>query len=205
MKQYLTIKEINDRLQATRDQSFRKKTQQYIDIANNSKAHNMANYGNGTYTLRSPGNDLLDFYDEQQKSLDPTSKAYSMIPPSVVFHYRFEHDYPAELFNKSLNYGRYAYLRDQLSDYHVTKDPKDKTYWAQVYTTRFRWLINQPHKEYQFKLKADLDKFAIEHIGQKISGRLSTQKSTNQLLNEQHVTTIWRGKLAGWSVIWEAD
>ena len=54
----------------------------------------------GTYELRSPGNDLLEFYDSMMLRQDPTSKAFSYIPPSVVFHFRHKHDYPKELFEK---------------------------------------------------------------------------------------------------------
>lgn len=167
------------------------------------KGNNLELYGQGTYTLRSPGNDLLDFYDEQMQLLDPTGKAYSKIPPSVVYHYRFEHNYPAELFDKSKNYGRNAYLRDQLSDYHVTKDPRDSTYWAQVYKTRMKWLIDKPHKEWTFRLQTDLDKLAKELFGQRISHILSTQTATGNLNTEKHVSMVWRGKSAGYSLIWE--
>jgi len=199
MSKTMTPQEINELLRSTRDQAFRKKPQQYIDVANNSRAHNLLNYGKGTYILRSPGNDLLDFYDTQMLNLDSTSKAFSKIPPSVVYHYRFEHEYPAELFDKSKNYGRYAYLRDQLSNYFVSAD---NTYWSQVYYTRMKWLVDKPHKEYKFKLKSEVDDFALKQFGQKISHKLATQKASKQLKIPVHQTMFWRGKVAGWSIIY---
>jgi hypothetical protein len=170
--------------------------------ADKEKTHkvNLKNYGQGEYILRSPGNDLLDFYDKKMLLLDPTSKAFSKIPPSVVYHYRFKHHYPKELFDKSKNYGRNAYLRDILKKYHDTKDP---TYWSQVYKTRFKWLIDKPHKEWKFKFKSDLNKFALELLGQKIGHKLSTQSYSNNLKNKNSETMFWRGNIAGWSIIYE--
>jgi hypothetical protein len=164
-----------------------------------TRKRNEETYGRGTYIIRSPGNDLLDFYDEEMLKLDPTSKAFSKIPPSVVYHYRFEHDYPAELFDKSKNYGRNAYLRDQLSEYHQTTDPKDNTYWGQVYSTRFRWLVDTPHKEYKVKYRKDVEKFFKEELGQ---GAGFSGLKVNDTENASFVKTFWRGNAAGWSIVW---
>lgn len=166
---------------------------------------NLEIYGKGTYTLTSPGSDLLDYYDAKNALLDPTGKAFSKIPPSVVYHYRFEHEYPAKLFNKSFNYGKWAYLRDELKDYYYTADT---TYWVQVYTSRFRWLTTEKSKSYTFKLKSELDAFALEHLGAKIAHHLKTQTASNVLQKGNRVndTVLWRGKLlAGWSLSWKED
>lgn len=165
------------------------------------KKNNLKTYGNQVYILRSPGNDLLDFYDQQNKLLGSDNRAYSAIPPSVVYHYRFEHRYPDELFDKSKNYGQYAYLRDQLKNYYQTND---HTYWAQVFKRRYDWLVDNPHTEYRFNIKADLNKFIVEKFNQKcISQKISMISSTNKLKTERLETMFWRGEIKGWSIVVE--
>jgi hypothetical protein len=165
------------------------------------KTMNDKNYSNKlVYILRSPGNDLLDFYDQQNNLLGKENRAHSVIPPSVVYHYRFEHEYPLELFDKSKNYGRFSYLRDQLKKYYVTYD---NTYWGQVYRSRYEWLINSPSEQHTFFSKKDLDDFCFEKFNQKnISGKLVNFSQTDHtLVNDQSEHMFWRGLLKGWSVI----
>lgn len=146
-------------------------------------------YRTGTIILRSPGNDLLDLYDREMLKLDPGSKAYSAIIPSEVFHYRFRHEYPDIIFDKSKNYGRWSYLRDQFKDTYVAAD---KTYWAQVYYSRFKWLVDAPHMSVSFTSKKDLGEYIYKNIGQKsFSDNISVMSDTPQL------KMFWRGKLAG--------
>lgn len=165
--------------------------------------NNLETYGSGTYIIRSPGNDLLDFYDKEMQMLDPRGKAFSKIPPSVVYHYRFDHEYPPELFDKSKNYGRNAYLRDQLKEMHQTKDPKDKTYWGQVYTTRFRWLVDKPHQTYEFKYLREVEDFLKNKFNQTVNFKISANRAKWNSKREASFTHMnWRGALAGWSITW---
>lgn len=145
-----------------------------------------------TYILRSPGNDLLKFYDAYNLALGKDNRAYSAIPPSVVFYYRFIHEYPDFLFDKSKNYGVNAYLRDKLRHLH---DTGDNTYWAQVKNTRHSWLKNEPHQSYEFDYAVDLSKFLQN---------LSTQKSHNNkftLVDNIESHLFLRGDLKGWSIV----
>jgi len=187
----------NIKLPGLSDEELHRKNWHRSDIM---KEKNKERYGYGEYIIRSPGNDLLDFYDKEMLKLDPTSKAFSKIPPSVVYHYRFEHDYPKELFDKSKNYGRLSYLRDQLSSYYQTHD---QTYWGQVYKTRFRWLLDAPHQEYKFKYRKEVEQFFKERFKQKSfnsnSSNLQKSKDESKILSH----CFWRGKAAGWSITWK--
>lgn len=165
----------------------------------NSKKSNSVIYGNQTYILRSPGNDLLDFYDKKNLELGSNNRQQSKVPPSVVFEYRFRHEYPKELFDKSKNYGMFAYLRDQLKHYHNTNDP---TYWSQIYKNRYDWLVDKPHIEYRFKHKSELMDFLKIQTGQiAISNKLAHNTNTGIIKKESLETMFWRGKLKGWSIV----
>ena len=177
------------------DEELHSKNWHMSDI---TRERNKKQYGYGEYIVRSPGNDLLDFYDKEMLKLDPTSKAFSLIPPSIVYHYRFKHKYPIELFDKSKNYGRFAYLRDQLKDYYQTSDT---TYWSQIYKTRFRWLLDTPHKEFKFKYRNEVEEFFKERFKQKAFRLVNLTKSKDETKILSHC--FWRGVAAGWSITWK--
>ena len=165
----------------------------------NSKLKSRSHYDLGKYVLRSPGNDLLDFYDSMMLRCEQTSKAWSYIPPSVVYHFRYDHDYPEYIHNKSFNYGRLSYLRDSLKDYYYTKD---QTYYGQVYSKRYRWLTDKPHEEWSFDTMPDLKDFAK----QKLCITLPNNINACSKFTIKNVTTIsfysmcWRGSGAGYTI-----
>lgn len=170
-----------------------------IKASNTRRENNKKLYGGYKWIVCSPGNDMLAYYDEQNELLGKDNRAHSTIPPSVVYHYRFKHEYPAELFDKSKNYGRYAYLRDRLKHYKVDFDP---TYWGQVYKTRYDWLIDKPHEEWVFDGRNEMENFLIQNF--------PSQHAFNIRLGVHHQVTknagqtktsdmMWRGLLRGWS------
>lgn len=164
-----------------------------------TKENNKTLYGGYKWIVCSPGNDMLAYYDEQNELLGKDNRAHSAIPPSVVYHYRFEHEYPAELFDKSKNYGRFAYLRDKLK--HLKHD-YDPTYWAQVYKTRYNWLINKPHEEWAFDNRDKMLSFLREKSNQ-TAFNVKLGVHHNVTKNKGNMSTnnmFWRGVLKGWSV-----
>jgi len=171
----------------------------WVNRSLSSKTANEETYGQVKWILRSPGNDLLEFYDQQNILLGNTNRAYSAIPPSLVYHYRFEHRYPKELFDKSKNYGINSYLRDQLKHLFVAAD---KTYWAQVRTTRYDWLVDNPHTSIEFKYRHELIQYLKDNFDQDtFHFKVSVHKSNNKLKEFKSEYMIWRGKLKGWSII----
>ena len=159
-----------------------------------------AKYDLGIYILRSPGNDLLKYYDNIMLEQDPKSKSYSYIPPSIVFYYRFKHQYPKKLSDKSFNYGKATYLRDCLVNYYNTDDT---TYWNQILKDRYNWLVDKPHDKFEFTIIGDLKKFCMKNFGQyqnpkdiNVKGLIT---NTNEIIEGSFHHMWWRGKFAGWS------
>lgn len=170
-----------------------------IQASDTAKKNNKKLYGGYKWIVCSPGNDMLAYYDKMNEELGSDNRAHSVISPSVVYHYRFEHEYPVELFDKSKNYGRFAYIRDCLKHFKVDFDP---TYWAQVYKTRYDWLVDKPHEEWVFNSRDEMLNFLKE--------KFPTNKATNVKLGVHHHITKntgstktsdmkWRGDLRGWS------
>lgn len=174
----------------------RKKSKHMREIC---KKNSRDYYDLGTYILRSPGNDLLEFYDSMMLELDPTSKAWSYIPPSIVFDIRYKHQYPNYVFDSSKNFGVLSYLKELLKNYY---DTDDHTYWGQIYNKRYEWLIDAPSKSYEFNTKKDLRDFFKKTFNQvgggdlNISALITQPDSESIKLHDMY----WRGKLAGWSI-----
>jgi hypothetical protein len=169
-------------------------TERKKQVSKRTSDRNKLHFKGYNLILRSPGNDLLDYYDEKNSLLGRENRAYSSIPPSVVYYYRFEHKYPKELDDPSKNYGKLAYLRDRLRHLHNTTDT---TYWAQVYKTRYSWMIDKPHQKWIFDSRQKIEKFVKE-----LTGHSST--NLNISLDGNHSDHMyWRGKLKGYSVFIE--
>lgn len=162
-----------------------------------AKEKNKQTYSSTIYVY-SPGCDLLDFYDSEMKKLDPKSRAYSPIPPSVVYYYRFEHKYPPELFDKSYNYGRFAYLRDQLKSYYATSD---KSYFSQVYYIRYKWLTKEKSQVWKFNYRKEAIKWLSERFNEK-GGRFIQNKNKIEPGNatKNFIHMYWRGAKQGWII-----
>ena len=193
------LQDIIDRARQHRKEHTKLDDPTWVNRTLGVKTSNNHLYGKVKWILRSPGNDLLDFYDIQNERLGKDNRAYSPIPPSVVYYYRFNHQYPDELFDKSKNYGINSYLRDRLSHLHNTSDP---TYWGQVRTSRFNWLIDKPHEEYVFDYANDLFEYLKIRFNQKaITNTLSVHDITNKKKCEKLEQMFWRGKLKGWSIV----
>ena len=201
-KKYLTVEEINERLKGTRDQTFRKQSQRYIDTANNSRANNIERYYYGDYILRSPGNDLLDFYDSMMLRLDVNSKCRCPIPPSVVFDMRFRLKFPDYVEPNKYNYGKWAFLADRYRNFY---DTTDNTWYAQKYNQTFKWLKDEPHKEWRFKCYNDLKDFAKNKLGITIHHgiTLASTQNKSKIFTKEEMT--WRGAGAGYSVVVELN
>jgi hypothetical protein len=155
----------------------------------------------GTYELRSPGNDLLEFYDSMMLRQEPTSKAFSYIPPSVVYHFRYEHNYPKEVFEKKYNFGINRYLKESMKEYY---DTTDGTYWGQIYKKRFSWLVDKPSERFVFESSKDLSEYTKKHFGQAVGPKtinVGGLISSNEDVGGTFEHMFWRGKLAGWSIV----
>lgn len=189
----------NKRAGEIRKQQWANNIERKIQAGKNARQNNKKIYGGYKWIVCSPGNDMLAYYDQQNELLGKDNRAYSVIPPSVVYHYRFKHNYPKVLFDKSKNYGRLAYLRDQLKEFYQTKD---STYWAQVYNTRHSWLINESHKEWVFNNREEMTLFLKEKFPQQKAFNISLSIHESITNNGSRKTSdmFWRGELKGWSI-----
>jgi hypothetical protein len=105
MSKIINAKELREKLEglykdADLSKQDDKKIIRYATMGDENQDRNKIIYGGVKWVLRSPGNDLLEFYDRQNILLGKDNRACSAIPPSIVYHYRFEHQYPKELFDK---------------------------------------------------------------------------------------------------------
>ena len=202
MNKNMTPAELNDLLNSVRHQKFRKKHQSRLDVANYTMNNNAILYDIGTYVLRSPGNDLLDFYDSMSLRLDPDSKCACPIPPSVVFDMRYRLEIPDYILENHYNYGINAYLQHRYRNFY---DTQDRSWYKQKYKQTYKWLVDEPHKEYRFSNRRRLDEFIKNKLKITMHHHINLNNyitnNTGKKLYAEEMT--WRGSGAGWSIVCE--
>ena len=104
-----------------------------------------------TYILRSPGNDLLDYYDEMNSKRGTGD--ISKIPPSVVFHCRFNIDNEQE---------RLDYMWQYCQQNNVKIKHKCD---CKRYLNTFKWLVDKPHTSVEFNTLPKMSKYICELSG----------------------------------------
>ena len=130
---------------------------------------------NPGWILRSPGNDLLDYYDEINELRHNNQKI--LLPPSVVYYYRFtKPDWTnAEVYEKFP---------------HI----KPNTLLA-LLRKRLAWLVDHPHTVYEFENRQQMVDWCQTEFknGNAIREIADPSKGTAGM--------AWKGKMAGWSII----
>ena len=120
--------------------------------------HNLYGYTKQQYVVRSPGNDLLDYYDEQ--NLLRGSKT-SKLSPSEIFDIRFRWQ------NKT---------HKAVKEYCNSKGIfVDNTMYNTYATKTFRWLIDEPHQEWVFDSLPEVTNF----LATKTTSDTKIEKSGN--------------------------
>lgn len=167
-------------------QSDRGRTQKKI-VARTRSAMNHSLYAS-EYEVRSPGNDLLDFYDQQNLLLGPGRR--SAIPPSVIFRVRFRTKLPKTRSGANQTAPNItSTVREICRPY---KETKDTSYWHQVLKTKMDWLVDTPAQRWRFTYHKD----ALAHIEQQIGHRPSINPYNPRL------DYAWfRGAAKGWSIV----
>jgi len=158
----------------------------------------------GTYILRSPGADLLDFYDEcWQEYIDNLGKDGGLsgknngrnqiggVLPSVVYKLRFETEFKPKHFKSK--------AWELLSDY-IDQDSVWKNYHLDVRKNMYSWLTQEQSVSYEFDLLERLYDFMDEHLNMKVHrGEVRPHSDKNY---KPH-TLWWRKEAAGWSIIYK--
>ena len=114
--------------------------------------HNRYGYNKTVYVVRSPGNDLLSYYDEQNlKRGAKTSK----LSPSEIFDIRFRK-------NKDK-----TYIKSLLAKKGIKVDPNMINGYA---NNIMGWLIDEPHKEWEFDSFVEMSKWLHNRIKKEFKG-----------------------------------
>jgi len=189
----------------SRDPQYRQlKTEKNIQRWNNTSEQKRKEFGkkisrtlrdksDGYYIVRSPGNDLLDFYDhkwrELQDKINSRSDAQNnvgLVPPSVVYRIRY-----VEVYEKNKKAQR---IKEILKDY-VDLSKQNKLYYMGMEKTAHKWLTNKPHEEWRFETKTD----AYDFVQKK------TKQNVDRLPIKQNDGIMWtRDRARGWSIVWSA-
>lgn len=148
--------------------------------------HKMYGYKQHTYILRSPGNDLLDYYDKlnAQRPISDRLK----LSPSEIFDARFR-----KKFNSKKEHRKY--IKNLLISKGIIVDPTMHDTYA---FKTLSWLIDEPHKEYRFDNLVDLSRKICNLTGRKFNdhGTIGFE------FVQREMCWYKRDKaLAGWSVI----
>jgi hypothetical protein len=187
------INERTGKQRSWRQDGSRKKRQSQL-----VKTRNMQHYGKVEWVVRSPGCDLLEFYDQENAKLGKDNRAYSSIPPSVVFDIRFRMQIPKARVG-GCGPGIAGAIRERCSQYKKTRD---NTYWHQVFKSRYKWLKDEPHSEYVFDSKSEMREWLCEKFNQK-----NFMLKDSEIFNDskQVVKAVefmsWRGRMQGWSIV----
>jgi hypothetical protein len=142
--------------------------------------HNRYGYNKSVYVVRSPGNDLLDYYDAQNlKRGAKTSK----LSPSEIFDIRFTHNRDK------------AYAKDLLKKKGLKVDPNMISGYA---NDIMGWLVDEPHQEWEFDSLVEMSQWLFKQAGKewKKGGQLAEGYIKKEML--------WMDRgygLNGWSFV----
>lgn len=164
----------------------------------------------GTYILRSPGVDLLDYYDAKwQEYVDNLGvngglsgknngrNQIGLIPPSVVYQLRFCVPGPKE---DRKNFKDNAW---KLLSKYVDRDSVWEKYHLEVRNRMYStWLTQENSVSYEFNILEELYDFMDDHLNMKVHrGEIRPHSDKNYKPD----TVWWRKEAAGWSIIWKED
>lgn len=148
--------------------------------------HKKYGYNQHTYILRSPGNDLLDYYDKLNAERPITDRL--KLAPSEIFDARFR-----KKFNTKKDHRKY--IKELLNSKGIKVDPAMHDNYA---FRTLSWLVDEPHKEYRFDSLVDLSKKICNLTGRKFSN----DGAIGFDFVKREMCWYKRDKaMAGWSVI----
>lgn len=164
-----------------------------------SKQNNIKHYGKATYVVRSPGRDLLDFYDAQWHIKNSNDKNNILpIPPSLIYKFRYQTEKPkgrgnnqstgitiSDVFKETCK--PYA---DHFPSWKVGKHPQF-----------YPWLTDQLSVQKTFQLRAHAVEYLTQIKGSIQRGISIVQHGDDQVLEQ----LFWKGPLKGYSIILEQD
>tara|TARA_R110000764_G_scaffold236278_1_gene331336 strand:- start:38 stop:775 length:738 start_codon:yes stop_codon:yes gene_type:complete len=174
------------------------------------KANEDYNSNRGTYILRSPGIDLLDFYDAKwheyvdnlgvnggMSGKNKGRNRVGKVPPSVVYKMRFELSGPRAGGNAS-TISPFKHEAWELMGEYLEQDSVWCNYHLDTRKTMYRWLTQERSISYEFNILEELYDFMDAHIGMKVDrGQIRPHSKKNCRPD----TIWWRKEAAGWSIV----
>lgn len=223
----MTPAELNQLLSSVRHQKFRGQSQKRLDQINtvsnanierwsnytekqkkaisiNRQKANMEKWSNmGTYILRSPGYDLIDYYDYKWKEYVASlgkdggisgknhgRNQLGYVSPKVIYQIRYQTKY----HNK--NYKEKIW---QILEPHIKQDSVAPAFHHSCKNAMYKWLTTEKSKSYEFVILEELYNFMDKHLDMKVHrGEIRPHSEKNFSDN----TLWWRKQAAGWSIIY---
>lgn len=144
--------------------------------------HEKYGYNKNIYIARSPGNDLLDYYD--QKNSERKGCKVSKLSPSEIFEIRFRWT------DKS---------RKKIKEYCDSKGLKVDGAMYDTYRNKtMSWLIDEPHQEWEFDSFVEMSKWIHERVGKPFN---SGGQTAHGLISKEMIWSEKDFNLQGWSFI----
>jgi hypothetical protein len=159
-----------------------------------SKQHNLKTYGKGTYIVRTPGNDLLDFYDKQwNDKINSTKNNIFPIPPSYIYKFRYQTQIPKGRGNNQTTGITITDIFKQTCKPYADEFPSWK---VGKHPQFYPWLTDKKSQQKTFKLRSHVVEYLTEIKGKK-------QRDINIRAHSDGPKELmfWKGALAGYSII----
>jgi hypothetical protein len=160
---------------------FAKKVTKHITKMNKER------FAHQQYVFRTPGSDLLDFYDKMWEQRDAKMKC--RIQPSVVYQLRFLEEYEKGKMQKKILDICSKYI--DVTDINETfaKDTKKHVY---------KWLTTEKSKQYTFDTQQEVLDFLLKEYNTKSYIPVNPNAKKHE---KQEEYMWWHSKLVGCSII----
>lgn len=139
------------------------------------------------YVFRTPGSDLLDFYDKMWEQR--VAKFKCRIKPSVVYQIRFLEDYEKGKMQKK--------ILDICSEYIDVSDVNE-TFAKELRKKHYKWLTTKKSKQYTFDTQQEILDFLLKEYNTKSYIPLNPNAKKHERRDEH---MWWHSKLIGCSLI----
>lgn len=157
-------------------------------------------YKTRTYIVNTPGNDLLEYYDELFIKAPIRTEWRRNFPPSLVFHCRFNIRKPTP-----------ETVRDYCDSLGIERKFNDLRVYKSILNQQtsvtdadyFNWLVNKPSKQYRFNSLEEVAKFLTKHKENKKHIEYTSTSASAKFRECDGI--VWRTKnsFAGWTFIIE--
>lgn len=148
---------------------------------------NKERFAHQQYVFRTPGSDLLDFYDKMWTQRD--AKIKCRIQPSVVYQLRFLEEYERGKKQKK--------VLDICSKY-IDVTNINQTFAKDTLKFNYKWLTTEKSKQYTFETQQEVLDFLLKEYNTKSYIPVNPNAKKHE---KQEEYMWWHSKLVGCSII----